>query len=74
MQQHLTIISGICGLIIIFIAAAMNPNHFKWVAGVFALLVIIFIRISLGELGMKTELQLTTICWLGVLATVLFLV
>ncbi len=74
MQQHLTITSGICGLIVIFIAAALHPNHFKWVAGIFALLVILFIRISLGEVSMKTELQLTTICWFGVIATLLFLV
>jgi hypothetical protein len=74
MQQHLTIISGICGLIIIFIAAAINPNHFKWVTGVFAVLAILYFRISLGEVRLKTELQLTAICWLGVIATILFLV
>jgi hypothetical protein len=73
MQKHLTHISCLSGLAIIFIVAAIRQSSFEWVVGVAVLLIILIIRNLLGEVTQKTEFRLTTITWLSVIATLKFL-
>jgi hypothetical protein len=73
MQNQLTNISCIAGLIIIFIVAAIYQTHFRWVAGVVALLLIFVLRNWLGEITRKTELIMTVSSWCCILITILFL-
>jgi len=73
MQNQMTNISCIAGLIIIFVMAAFFQTHFRWVAGVVVLLLIFIIRSQLGEITRKTELIMTVSSWCCILITILFL-
>jgi hypothetical protein len=73
MQNQMTNISCIAGLIIIFVIAAINQGHFRWVAGILALLLLLIIRIWLGEITRKTEIILTVSSWCCTLITIVFL-
>jgi hypothetical protein len=73
MQNQWTNSSCIAGLIIIFAIAAIYQTHFKWVAGVVALLLILIIRNWLGEITRKTEIIMTVSSWCCILITIVFL-
>jgi len=74
MQKQLTNISCIASLLIIFIVAAIHQNHFSWVAGIIALLILLTVRNFLGEVALSTEIRLTVISWGFLIATLLFLI
>jgi len=73
MQNQWTNISCIAGLITIFVVAAFYQAHFKWVAGIVALLMILIIRNWLGEITRKTEIIMTVSSWCCILITIVFL-
>jgi hypothetical protein len=73
MQNQMTNISCIAGLIIIFIVAAIYQTHFRWVAGVVALLLIFVLRNWLGEITRKTEIIMAVSGWCCTLITIVFL-
>jgi hypothetical protein len=73
MQNQLTNISCIAGLFTIFIVAAIYQTHFRWVAGVVAVLLIFGFRNWLGEVTGKTEVIMAVSSWCCTLITVAFL-
>jgi len=73
MQNQMTNISCIAGLITIFVVAAFYQAHFRWVAGIVALLLILIIRNWLGEITRKTEIIMTVSSWCCILITIVFL-
>jgi len=74
MLFSVTNISGIIGLIIIFILAGIFRDRFEWLIGAMVLLVIIIIRNISGEVIRKVEILLSVCIFLIVLLTLLFLI
>jgi hypothetical protein len=74
MQNQMTNITGIAGLALIFILAAVHQSNFRWVAGVFAIQIILIIRNLLGEVTHKTEIIMMLAGFCFTLLTILFLI
>ncbi len=74
MQNQLTNISCIIGLVIIFVLAAIFQSHFRWLASVAALLIILIIRSFMIEVSQKTEKILTAISLSIVLITMVLMI
>jgi len=74
MQNQMTNITGIAGLALIFILAAVHQSHFRWVVGVFAIQIILIIRNLLGEVTQKTEIIMMLAGFCSTMLTILFLI
>jgi ABC-type iron transport system FetAB permease component len=74
MQNPLTDISCIAGLIIIFILAGIFQANFFWIAGVIILLMILVASHWLGELSRRTNMILALLSWVCTISTVAYLI
>ncbi|NCA84913.1 MAG: hypothetical protein EOM83_04975 [Clostridia bacterium] len=74
MQNPLTDISCITGLLTIFILAAILKASFMWIVGVVFLLFILTASNYLGELSRRTNLMFAFLSWLCTTATVAYLI
>ncbi|MCK9269681.1 MAG: hypothetical protein RBR47_05705 [Bacteroidales bacterium] len=74
MQNQRTNISCVAGLLLIFILAANHQAGFVWIAGVGALLLIMFIRNRTGEIAKTIDFIFTLISWFCTAITVTYLI
>jgi len=74
MLFSLTNISGITGLSVIFITAALVRNGMEWLPGVVFLLLILAVRNVAIEVTRKKEILLSISVFVIVILTLLFLI
>jgi len=74
MLFSVTNISGLTGLVIIFIAAGVMRDGMEWLPGIVLLLVILAIRNVSGEVTRKQEFFLSTLIFIVVLSTFILLI
>jgi hypothetical protein len=74
MLFSLTNISGLAGLIIIFISAWIMKGSMEWMSAIVVLLVILIIRNLSGEVTKKQEYFLSILVFIVALSTLFLLI